>query len=148
VQFTYDPAYPPLPVDGASLPSAWKTKTYLLVSVPMRKPRTILDDASEFISTNIFTPISFLTGGPPPAPARPDDVFNGDIDLNEDEILEEERGEEAEMDNSPEPARKVCMISVPTSEKVMMDLLLSEKARKRRKWVISPLRTTNKRTAS
>ncbi|KAF9566896.1 hypothetical protein CPC08DRAFT_747079 [Agrocybe pediades] len=149
VHFTCDPAYPPPPADGSSPSTAWKSRTYLLASIPMRKPRTILDDASEFITTNIFTPISFLTGGgPPPAPARPDDVFNGDIDLNEDEILEEERGEEAEMDNSPEPGRKVCMLAVSTADKDMMDLLLSEKARKRRKWVISPLRTTNKRTAS
>jgi hypothetical protein len=112
----------------------------------MRKPRTILDNASEFIASSILTPISFLTGTPAPPPARPDEVFNGDIDLNEDEVLEEEKGEEAEVDNSPEQGRKVRVIAVPTDEKDMLDLLLTEKARNRRRWVVTPLRTTYART--
>jgi len=75
-------------------------------------------------------------------------VFNGDIDLTEDEVLEEEKGEEAEVDDSPDLGRGVKIIAVPTAEKNMMDLLLSEKARKRRKWVVTPLRTGNAKTAS
>ncbi|PPQ79894.1 hypothetical protein CVT25_002950 [Psilocybe cyanescens] len=143
VKFTCDPAYPPPPAPGETTSTAWQGKTYLLTSIPLRKPRTIIDNASEFIATNIFTPISYLTGGPAPTPARPDEVFNADIDLNEDELVEEERGEEAEVDDSPEPARKVRIVSVPSAEKNMMDLLLSEKTRNRRRWIITPLRTTN-----
>jgi hypothetical protein len=114
----------------------------------MRKPRTIIDNASEFIATSIFTPISFLTGTPAPPPARPDEVFNGDIDLTEDEVLEEEKGEEADVDDSPERGRKMRVITIPTAEKDMLDLLLTENARNRRRWVVTPLRTANARTSS
>ncbi|CAA7268039.1 unnamed protein product [Cyclocybe aegerita] len=145
VHFACDPAYP----GPETAPStAWQGKTYLLTSVPKRKPRTIIDDASAFIASNILTPISFLTGTQAPAQAQPDEVFGADIDLNEDELVEEERSEEAEIDNDPELARKVRIVTAPTAEKDMLDLLLSEKARNRRRWVISPLRTTNAKTPS
>jgi len=46
--------------------------------------------------------------------ATPDQVFDsGDIDLKEDEILEQERSEEGELDDSPEPLRPVQMIVMP-----------------------------------
>jgi len=105
-----------------------------------------MDDASAFIASNILTPISYFTGGGAPSPPRPDEVFNGDIDLTEDEVLEEERGEEAEVDDSPDPARRLTIVSVPTAEKDMMDLLLTEKARNRRRWAVTPLRTLNAKT--
>ena len=75
-------------------------------------------------------------------------MFNGDIDLREDEVLEEDKGEEAEVDNSPDLGREVRIVVVSTEEKKMMDLLLSEKAKKRRKWVVIPLRTANAKTGS
>lgn len=107
-----------------------------------------MDNAAEFITSNIFTPISLLTGSSAPPPARPDELFNADIDLTEEEIVDEEKGEEGEVDDSPELGRKVKIITVPTEEKKMMDLLLSEKARNRRKWVVVPLRTKQARTVS
>ncbi|KAF8808014.1 hypothetical protein BYT27DRAFT_7190105 [Phlegmacium glaucopus] len=142
--FACDPSYP---APGA-FSQAWRNKTYLLTSVPKRKPRTIIDDASDFISSSILNPISYLTGSSAPPQAKPDEVFNGDIDLTEDEVLEEERSEEAEIDNSLDPGRQVRIVTVPSAEKNMMDLLLSEKAKKRRKWVVTPLRTANAKTAS
>ena len=84
----------------------------------------------------------------PPPQARPEDVFNGDIDLTEDEVLEEDKGEEAEVDNSPDLGRGVRIVAVSTGEKSMMDLLLSENAKKRRQWVVTPLRTANAKTGS
>ena len=143
-QFACDPAYPPL---GASS-QVWQNKTYLLTSIPKRKPRTIIDDASEFLTSTILSPFSFLTGTSPPTQARPDEVFNGDIDLREDEVLEEDKGEEAEVDNSADLGREVRIVVVSTEEKKMMDLLLLEKAKKRRKWVVTPLRTVNAKTGS
>jgi hypothetical protein len=140
-----DPSYPP---PGAPTSNAWQGKTFLLTSIPLRKPKTIIDNAAEFITSNIFAPISQLTGASSPPPAKPDEVFNGDIDLAEDEILEEERGEEAEVDDSPELGRKVRLVAVPTAEKEMLDLLLSEKTRARRRWVVTPLRTKQAKTAS
>ena len=75
-----------------------------------------------------------------PPQAKPDEVFNGDIDLTEDEVLEEDKGEEAEVDDSADLTRNVRIIAMSTAEKNMMDLLLSEEARKRRKRVVIPLR--------
>jgi hypothetical protein len=75
-------------------------------------------------------------------------VFNADIDLTEDEVLEEDKGEEAEVDNSPDLARKVRIVAVPTGDKSMMDFLLSENAKRRRKWVVTPLRLANAKTGS
>ena len=83
-----------------------------------------------------------------PPQAKPDEVFNGDIDLTEDEVLEEDKGEEAEVDDSADLARNVRIIAMSTAEKNVMDLLLSEEARKRRKWVVIPLRAFNAKTAS
>ena len=143
-QFTCDPSFP----SGASS-QAWRGKTYLLTSIPKRKPRTIIDDASDFFTSSFLTPISFLTGSvAPPPQARPEDVFNGDIDLTEDEVSEEDKGEEAEVDNSPDLGRGVRIVAVSTGEKSMMDLLLSENAKKRRQWVVTPLRTANAKTGS
>jgi hypothetical protein len=107
-----------------------------------------MDDASEFIASNIIGPISYLTGGPPLSPARPDQVFGGEIDLNEDEVVEEERGEEAEVDDAPELTRKVRVVAVATADKDMLDGLLSEAARKRRRWIVTPLRRMAAKTAS
>lgn len=145
VQFCCDPTYPP---EGAPPSNIWQFKTYLITAIPKRKPRTIIDDASEFITTNILGPISSLAGGPPLSPALPDQVFNGEIDLNEDEVVEEERGEEAQVDNSPDPARNVRVVTVPTADKDMLDGLLSEQAKQRRRWIVIPLRRVTARTAS
>jgi len=66
--------------------------------------------------------------------------------LNEDELVEEERGEEAEVDDSPELGRKVRVVAVATEEKSMLDLVISDKTRRRRQWDIMPLRISNART--
>lgn len=136
--FSCDPSYPP-PGSGLAA-GAWQNKTYLLTAIPRRKPRTLIDDASEFITSSIMSPINFITGAHPAPQARPDEVFNGDIDLTEDEVLEEEKGSEAEVDDSPEPSRLARVVAVSSADKTMKDLLLSEAARSRRQWIISPLR--------
>jgi len=75
-------------------------------------------------------------------------VFGGEIDLNEDEVVEEERGEEAEVDDAPDLTRKVRVVGIPTADKDMLDGLLSGVARERRKWIVTPLRRTAAKTAS
>lgn len=76
----------------------------------MRKPRTLLDDASEAINSVIANPLSPLTSifGGGTAKATTQDVQNNDIDLREDEVLEEDRGEGEEADDSPELLRRVA----------------------------------------
>ncbi len=152
VTFEGDPTYPP----PSSQPSeAWKNKRYLLTSVPLRKPRTIIDDASEFISTSIAAPLMelsniFSVGGASTRghaderlPARPEEVFDGEIDLMENEVVEEERGEEGEVDDSPELGRKVVVVGILADEKGRVSRL----AKARRTWTVHPLRRLNARTS-
>ncbi|KAG9222364.1 hypothetical protein CCMSSC00406_0002699 [Pleurotus cornucopiae] len=140
VQFEYDPTYPPTP----QATGAWRNKTYVLASIPMRKPRTIIDDASEFLTSAVTAPLS-LFGLASPKPT-PEEVYRSDIDIGEDEVVEEERGEEAEVDDSPEDIRKVRMLAL--LDKETSDRTLGEKARNRRRWQVAPLRTVNARTAA
>jgi len=135
VTFSSDPSYPS---PRASLSHSWRQKSYVISSMPMRKPRTFVDDASEFLVTGVSSAFSFLSGaGVPTSPkATPDEVFNGDIDLSESEVLEQDRGEEGEVDDSVEAIRRMRMLSL-TRE----DLNASgHKARARRQFVITPLR--------
>jgi WD repeat-containing protein 23 len=74
------------------------------------------------------------------AEATPDEVFSsGDIDLKEDEILEEDRTDEGEVDDSPDFHRFVNVISVPKGRE---DEPIGARASKRRQWEIVPLRAT------
>ncbi|RXW17036.1 hypothetical protein EST38_g8810 [Candolleomyces aberdarensis] len=143
VHFEYDPAFPK---PGEIKSDAWKSKTYVLTSVPLRKPRTALEDASQFITTNIFGPLISGFGVAPqhPPQATPEEVFNGKIELNDDEVVEEDRREEDEVDDSPELHRKLKVIGIANKER--SDKTLSDKARERRKWVVTGLRKSNART--
>lgn len=87
-----------------------------------------------------------MLSGKSPAQPTPEEVYDSHIDLDEDEVLEEERGEEAEVDDSPELGRKVRMLSLV--KKSADDLQLVEKAKNRRRWEILPLRLMNARTGA
>ena len=140
VGFTCDPTYPP--PDKRS--DAWKSKSYILTSIPMRKPKSIIDDATAFFSSAFSTTESFFSGRSSAPQATPDEVFDGVIDLGEDEVIEEERGEEAEIDDSLEPTRQVRMITL--AERTRSDKHLSAKALNRRHWEILSLRRVDART--
>ena len=76
---------------GASS-KAWRSKTYLLTSIPKRRPgpRNIID----FLHQVSSLPSRFSLGmwHPQARPAWPDEVFNGDINLTEDFRERQERG--------------------------------------------------------
>jgi hypothetical protein len=110
----------------------------------LRKPRTIIDDASDFLSSAIATPLSFFSGKAPAPQAKPEEVFSGTIDLNESEVVDDERGEEGEVDDSHEPGRKVRMLTIVRKQE--SDKSLGEKAKDRRKWQAIPLRRHDART--
>lgn len=140
MHFASDPSHP----DPSAMPSdAWKKNTYILTSIPQRKPRTIIDDAHAFISSALTSPFSLFSGAAAPA-ATPEAVFSSDIDLAEDEVLEEERGEEAEVDDSPEWGRKVRVLGIVNKSREEKGIL--ERARNRRRWQVIPLRQTDART--
>ncbi|KAF9024114.1 hypothetical protein BDZ89DRAFT_989442 [Hymenopellis radicata] len=113
VEFSCDPTYPPRA--SARISGSWKGQTYLLASIPVRRPRTILDDATEFISSTLAAPFSLFSGNTSPQSATPEDVFQNGVDLKEEEVLEEDRGEEAEVDDSPELSRSVRMLTIVNS---------------------------------
>ncbi|KAK7063725.1 hypothetical protein R3P38DRAFT_2819980 [Favolaschia claudopus] len=140
VHFSSDPSYPP-PSTARSY--AWTSKTYILASIPLRKPKGVLDDAHAFISSAIAAPLSFFAGAASPK-ATPEAVFSTDIDLAEDEVLEEERGEEAEVDDSPEWGRKVRVLGIVNKAKEEREAL--ETTRNRRRWQITAIRKTDART--
>jgi hypothetical protein len=115
-----------------------------LTSIPLRKPRTIIDDASEFISSAISTPLSFFSGKSLVPQAKPEEVFSGTIDLDENEVVDDERGEEGEVDDSRELRRDVQMLTIVRKEE--SDKALGEKAKVRRQWQIVSLRRVDART--
>ncbi|KIO08498.1 hypothetical protein M404DRAFT_133750 [Pisolithus tinctorius Marx 270] len=136
VTFAQNPAYPQ-PRDGTS--SAWRRKTYILSAIPMPKPRSLVDNASDFISSAVAAPLSFFSGGKSTSPkATPEDVFHEGIDLTEDEVLEQERGEEGEADDSPELMRRLRVLTIDPGDPQPDGI----NARKRRQWEILTLRTT------
>jgi WD repeat-containing protein 23 len=106
--------------------------------LPQRRPRDFGDDASKFISNALHTPLSFLKGSH--RKATPEDVQGSGIELDEDEVLEEERGEEAEVDDSPDPIRRIRVMTMTEERYAMV-----EKAKNRRRWEVTPLRKTNAR---
>ncbi|KAJ7597418.1 WD40 repeat-like protein [Mycena floridula] len=144
-QFTFSPAtgeihvvcsYPPLP----GLSSDWQSKSYVLSAIPLRKPRTIIDDFLSTASSAISAPFALLSGQL--SQTTPEEVFDGNIDLKEEEVLQEERGEEAEVDDSAEFGRPVRVLATSAAE----TRGLVERARLRRTWQIQGLRTTDART--
>ncbi|KAF8486715.1 hypothetical protein JB92DRAFT_2799119 [Gautieria morchelliformis] len=138
VSFSYDPAYPGR--DRASA-GTWRDRTYLLTSVPARKPRGLLDDASDFFqgaATAISAPFAMVLGTNKPDPsasASVAEVQRGEFDLREDELSEVDRAEEDGIDDSPDPLRRVRVISLASG--VSNDV--GPMARERRRWEVIPL---------
>ncbi|KAF7784234.1 hypothetical protein Agabi119p4_399 [Agaricus bisporus var. burnettii] len=159
VHFEYDPTYsmPPPPMSPSmtiandrsimrsSPANPAHNKAYFLVSQPLRKPRTIIDDASELVTTAITSPINFFSSAfSGKNDARPDEVFDGNIDLKEDEVVEEERGEEGEIDDSPESGRQVRVMGIARGNANN----LGDGILRRKRWIVESLRTTNAKTGA
>ncbi|OCH96414.1 WD40 repeat-like protein [Obba rivulosa] len=142
VLFGADPTYPSAMPDRAAAVATWRNKQYSLASIPLRKPRTIIDDASAILSSALTAPFSFFGSTNAASAARPDEVFDGEIDLREEEILEQDRSEEGEVDDSPERLRHVRVVSFAKEAAAG----LGEKAKLRMQWEVLPLLTTKQRT--
>jgi len=135
VDFESDPAF----AGG----TAWRAKTFYVTAIPRPRPRTILDGASDALATAFRNPFSLLAGGgvhvAAPDAAGTDDTFN----LREDEVEEQERGEEAEVDDDPARDRAVRVIGLTPEEHHE----LSDRAWARRRWEVVPLRATAARNS-
>ena len=116
--------------------TAWQT--FYLTALPRRRPRTLLDGATDVLASALRAPLSFF--GRPSLPAHDsttagtDDTFN----LREEEVDEQERGEDAEVDDDPARDRAVRVIGLTAKEHHE----LSDRASARRQWEVLPLRTT------
>jgi hypothetical protein len=147
VSFSYEPAYPG---QGASAGS-WRDRTYLLTSVPARKPRGLMDDASDFFqgaASAISSPFAMAFGMPnqpdPSASASVAEVQKGEFDLREDELSEVDRAEEDGIDDSPDPLRRVRVISLASG----VTLNVGPMTRERRRWEVIPLLKTKAMTGT
>ena len=109
----------------------------------------MFDAASNFVS-NTLTSSAYNLFGPRPTQhniaAEPDALAAIGAELDEDEILDDERGEEAEVDDSPDPLRKVRVIS--THKRTVDDYNLVNSARNRRRWLVETISATDARTGS
>ena len=141
VRFQCDPAYPAVAPNSAPS-NAWRKHSYVLTSVPQRKPRTIFDDATEALSAVVSNPLSPFTsifggaGSSKAGSSTVEAVHESDIDLREEELMEEDRGAEEEDDDSPELGRKVRVVMAKVGE------ALTDATKLRRAWEVIPLRWT------
>lgn len=145
MHFLCDPTYP---LPGEPTSEAWRHKTYVLTSVPLKKPRSVLDDASTFFATNVFRPIEgVLTrglGGSAVGRSTAEEVQDASIEITDDDVVEEDRAEENEIDDSPELVRRVRVVGIVDKEK--KDEYIGERMKRRRMWVVHGLRKSNART--
>ncbi|KLO05287.1 hypothetical protein SCHPADRAFT_839583 [Schizopora paradoxa] len=142
VDFECDPTYTPSQGD------AWKKKTYLLASIPKRKPKSLL-------SSVLSNPLSAF-GLPSPGPKSPtnatiEDMRDSGLDLREDELVERDWEETEEVDDSPDWHRYVRVIGVSRPSGFEGDddgeADLSLAARERRTWEVLPLRNARASTS-
>lgn len=138
VVFASDPSFPTSRRDSSS--GLWKEKTYYLTSVPVRRPPTIIDNASAMLTSAFSNPLALF--GKAGSNATPDQVFDGEIDLTENDLAEQDRNEAEEIDDSLEHLRPVKVVALTAEEAASA----SESAKRRRQWEFLPLRISKHRT--
>jgi DDB1- and CUL4-associated factor 11 len=137
VEFQHDPAF----AGG----TAWSAQTFYVTALPRRRPRSLLDGATDALTSVFRAPLSLLGVPAPPVMAQDpmaagtDDTFN----LREDEVEEQDRGEDAEVDDDPAHDRAVRVIGLMSEE----HRELNDKAWVRRQWELLPLRSTAARNS-
>jgi len=154
VIFSSDPIYAQHTVTttGGSTSSNWLSKKFVLTTLPMRRERSLVEDATDFITstTSLLTnPVSNFFA--PKSPSRPtasitaEDVSQGNFDLREDEVLEQERAPHEELDDSSEQIRHVRVLELPASQPDIVNSL-SQAAQRRTQWKIIPIMKGKART--
>jgi len=158
----------PPPTSRRRVTESWKHRVYLLTALPSRKPKTLLDDAAAFFSNTasiLTTPLSINSfpfpfsssasasssgsgAGHTRSAGGGSDVVRqhietGDYDLRESEIVEEERAEAEEVDDDPDPARRVKVYGFRPRD--LAEGGGNPRARERRRWEIVPIRKERRR---
>jgi len=130
ITFSYPPSF-------TNSPEKWAENTYLLASKPRVRPKSVIEHATSFFSTAVTSSKSLLSGIGHNTPT-PDQVFGGgDIDLRDDEILDLDRSEEGEVDDSPDLLRFVGVVTISPTD---YDKTVEPYKALRRRWEILPLR--------
>ncbi|KAL0570843.1 hypothetical protein V5O48_011115 [Marasmius crinis-equi] len=148
VTFLCDPNYyDSRSIDYSTSDATWKNKIHLLVSKPKPRNSNIFDAASNFVNNTIASGAYSLFGGggQRAIAAEPGALAAIGAELGEDEILDEEQGEEAELDDSPDPLRRVRMIT--THKRTVDDRNLVHSARNRRRWLVELVSASDARTS-
>lgn len=63
-------------------------RKYVLTAMPLRQPRSILNDASDFLASAVSSPLSLFGGGT--KKATPEEVAHAGLDIQDDEVVLEE----------------------------------------------------------
>lgn len=119
---------------------AWREKKFILTSVPLAKPRSFVDEAASFLTTIPSVITTPFTGGNVASSSRNNEAR--EFDLQDDEVVEEERGESGEVDDSPENRRDIRVIALPMTQWIDKGEFLgggNPKSRERRRWEIVPI---------
>ena len=159
----------PPPAPRRRVNESWKNRVYLLTALPSRKPNTLLDDAAAFFSNTasiLTTPLAFSFpfssgasasssgsgvgyidgtggGGGGDGDVARRHIESGEYDLRENEIVEEERAEAEEVDDNPDPARRVKVYGFRPRD--LAEGAGNPRARERRRWEIVPIRKERRR---
>ncbi|CAE6400816.1 unnamed protein product [Rhizoctonia solani] len=147
--FACDPNYPNEPDPR----NAWRSMDYILGAVPVRKPRSFLENTMSMMSTigaSLSKPQALISG-PSAAPIATafghDDASASDFALRDDEVMEEDRvGGEDDRDDSPELGRPVRVLEVPIGWFEKGASKLSPAALRRRQWEILPIHSHKRKT--
>ncbi|KZO92336.1 hypothetical protein CALVIDRAFT_540977 [Calocera viscosa TUFC12733] len=130
--FATDPAYPSpsSPAAAESSADAWRSKDYVLTSVPLKALPSIIDSASNFF-LSAASQLQLL-------PSRDGEQF----DLDEDDVLDADRRDDEDVndDNSTERWRhaKIIPLSLGWNEKASVHGG-GKRDRERRRWLVVPL---------
>jgi hypothetical protein len=106
----------------------------------MQRAPGILGNATQFFSSTASRLIPVGSNNRRPSRSNTNDIGDfGDFDLRDDEVMEEERGEEGDVDDSVENRRDVRVLSLPLTLDEDGVNGGSRMARNRRRWEIVPL---------
>lgn len=138
---------------------SWKTRVYLLTALPARKPKTLLDDAAAFLASTASILAFPFSAAPSSSLSSPGaghthpssdgvvrqrtHIDSGEYDLRESEIVEEERAEAEEVDDDPDPTRRVKVYGFRPRD--LAEGAGNPRARERRRWEIVPIRKERRR---
>jgi WD repeat-containing protein 23 len=101
----------------------------------MRRPPSVLENATQFFASAAATLVPAIA----PSISYRDDELDP-FSLTDNEVMEEERGAEGDVDDSPEVRRDIRVLSLPLATRQGgTDGGGTKAARERRRWEVLPI---------